>query len=138
MEAFVAKGIALCSLLEYNKKKNKTDNSKAEYLTQIQQIYLKLYSICNELDKDFSVYGFLERHALANEHYARFIKLVSKSTNSNDEMTNGGNSDFLNGQYSIETENKLKWAFKQLKWDHLYNHMDRSVHVKFPKAYRLF
>src|SRR5699024_1710198 len=100
-------------------------------------VYLKLYTLNKDFDKDPKVGRFLERHALAFDHYGRFVKLISKGAGG------AGTADDSNGDSgstttTLETENKIIWAFEQLEWNHLANHVERSIHVKFPKSYKLF
>ena len=121
MEALSLKGSAICMVAFYKKQQSE---DVGQLLDQARDIFLQLYSINKELDKDSKCVRFLERYTLVNEQYARFARVVTKSQE----------------EENVEPipDVELKQAFEELKWPHLVKHLDRSHHVRFPKSYRLF
>jgi len=141
VDSLVIKGVALCSLLEAQKSAGNADESASGDLqSKIREVYLKLYTLNKELEKDTKVGKFLEKHAWALEHYGRYVKLLQKSSNqtaaAGEEAAGGGNGDST--LLTQETDAKVRKALEKLQWNHLVKHLERSVHVKYPKAYRLF
>lgn len=117
---------------------------------QLQALYLQLYTLRADFaEKDAKAGRFVERHALACEQYARYVKMLSKAGAASPDDgpsgpagANGGGAggDGPSGgsTNTLESEQKIKWAFEQLGWTHLAKHVDRTIHVKFPKSYSLF
>lgn len=144
-EALVIKGLALYKVSEVRKSKLPTADSLTdpELLKSMSEVYLRLYQYSKSLS-DPKVIRFLEKHALANEHYGRYIKLLLKNDENNGNSGgnsvdgNGGSDAFLPKPTSLEMEAKLKTAFEKLNWPHLAAHLERTKEVRFPKNYRLF
>ncbi len=121
----------------------------ADLLAQLQALYLQLYTLRADFaEKDPKAGRFLERHAVATGQYARYVKMLLKNGGGGSEESagaggnggggDGGGASGASSTHSLETEQKIKWAYEQLGWGHLAKHVDRTVHVKFPKSYTLF
>lgn len=134
-ETLITKGVALCTLVEL-KRQSSGGSDVSELLSAISEIYLKLYTLRQDFEKDPKVGPFLQRHALANEQYGRYIKLLKNGGATSGAEEAGAEAGA--GLITLETDTKIKWAFEQLKWNHIARHADRTVHVKFPKTYTLF
>ena len=157
-ETLLIKGLALCTLIEAKKSAAGADQKEppstevADLLAQLQALYLQLYTLRADFaEKDSKAGRFLERHAVATGQYARYVKMLLKNGGGggsedasagagggNGGGGDGGGASGASSTHSLETEQKIKWAYEQLGWGHLAKHIDRTVHVKFPKSYTLF
>lgn len=145
IEALVIKGLALYQMSELRKSKQSAADSQTDgdLLKSMSEVYLRLYQYSKSLTEP-KVIRFLEKHALANEHYGRYIKLLLKNDENNGNggagaaEGNGGGDAFIPKTTSLEMEAKLKDAFEKLNWTHLAAHLERTKDVRFPKNYRIF
>lgn len=148
LDALIIKGISLCRLITHLKNQKldadtSTEQAASQYYKDVQDIYAKLDLLMENMASDSKALPFLENHALVHGHYARYIKLLSnRNTKQSDETASGNGNE--NGDIDIfkankmETETKIQNALAHLGWQHLVRHLQRQVHVKFPKSYRKF
>lgn len=148
LDALIIKGTSLCRLIKHWKNQKQaadtsTEQIPSKYYVDVQDIYAKLDLLMENMASEPKALPFLENHALIYGHYARYIKILSnRNIKQSDEhgsvnATENSEIDIFKAN-KMDTETKIQNALAHLGWQHLVRHLQRQVHVKFPKSYRKF
>lgn len=132
IEALAKKGQAICTLLtaESASGTEVTSTSDLPKLEEADASYFELVKVSGSesgLYENAKVASFLEKHATVRKNYGRVIKTYLK------QAEGAGN-----GKSGLEADNKLVVAFNNAGWTHAATFYERTMHVRYPKAYRLF
>ncbi|KAI1307595.1 Tripeptidyl-peptidase 2 [Halotydeus destructor] len=138
VEALCTKGMALVDLLTANdgQEKNATKIAADFTIDQVDEIYFVLLKLSNKDDKiiydNVKIMQFIEKHSRLRGQHNRLVKLLLK------QQENGAIGGQSTKTWTMDNEKKLADTLDQAGLAHAAQMVKRTLHVKFPKTYRLF
>lgn len=119
VDALTAKGIVLCH--QYLLKLDSDKTAESVSLDDIDAVRRDLMKFVDQ--KESSIQYLLMWHAALHGHLGRLLKVML---------------NVLNEKPSKDLENAFVAALRANGWDFWADHIEQSVHVRYPHSYRLF